>query len=172
MGQVIQSNGLYPIVEVGSIETVQDIFGLYARLSGPLKEMEQVCDRQETLKKELKEAKETVSIAFIKPFLSALAWTFALAIPFIVLFLIVTNVSHVPDGRSLFDAYDDWLSGTALGKIFGNHPPRRILGIYMYGAFAGCLVWDIPLRDLSAACYVCSFRDCYRFFRDFCKARN
>ncbi len=37
MGQVIQSNGLYPIVEVGSIETVQDIFGLYARLSGPLK---------------------------------------------------------------------------------------------------------------------------------------
>ena len=152
MGQVIQSNGLYPIVEVGSIETVQDIFGLYARLSGPLKEMEQVCDRQETLKKELKEAKETVSIAFIKPFLSALAWTFALAIPFIVLFLIVTNVSHVPDGRSLFDAYDDWLSGTALGAKFLEIIPREgfwgficmVLSLAVWCGIFPCVIFLLP----------------------------
>lgn len=134
MEQVIQASGAYPIVEVGNIETVQDIFGLYARLSGPLKEMERVCDRQETLKNELNEAKETVSIAFVKPFISAFVWTFCLAIPFIILFLIITNVAHVSDGRALFDVYDQWLSETALGAKF--------LGILSTDGFWGlvCIV--------------------------------
>ncbi len=152
MEQVIKAGGAYPIVEVGSIETVRDIFGLYARLSGPLKEMEQVCDRQEALEKEVKEARETVSTAFIRPFISAFVWTFCLAIPFIILFLIITNVVHASDGQALFDVYDQWLSETTLGaKFLGMLPKGGFLGLVsivlslvLWGGLFPCIIFLLP----------------------------
>lgn len=147
MEKVLMSNIAYPTVEVDSVESVRDLFGLYARLSQPLKEMERVCEQQENLQNEIRSAKETIGSAFIRPFTSAIVWTLVLAIPFIILFLIVSNVAHAADGRTLFDVYDQWLSGTAFGQKF--------LGVLPTGASAGSLIMILLSVVVWSAIFPC-----------------
>lgn len=153
MEKVLVSDMAYPIVKADGIESVQDLFGLYARLSQPLKEMEKVCERQETLQKELKNAKETISSAFITPFVSAIVWTIVLGIPFIILFIIVSNVAHAADGRTLFDVYDNWLSGTAFGQKYLEALPNDasfgsaillLLSVVIWSALFPCVIFLLP----------------------------
>ena len=120
---------------MGKIETVDDLFHLYHRLIQPLKNFEKLCDRQDTLKKEIQDAKDTVKSAFVLPFLLGLKFTFALAIPFVIVFLIVANVCHTQEGVSLFTAYDDWFTQTGFGVWLSD----KVSGMIDSGLFVGFL---------------------------------
>lgn len=118
------------VSEDNRIESVDELFHLYYQLIQPLKNFEQLCDRQDKLKGKMQEAEETVKSAFFMPFIMALKLTFALAIPFVIIFLIVINVCHTGEGVKLFDVYDNWISHTSFGEWFlGSLPTSGFIGI-------------------------------------------
>lgn len=100
------------------IENEGGLLRLYLQLLPPLRELEELCDRKEVWSKKVQEAKNTVGAAFVTPFVVGIHLTLMLAVPFVVLFLIVTNVAHTADGMSYFNVYDQWLENTAFGVWF------------------------------------------------------
>ncbi len=117
--------------EDSRIGSVDELFHIYYQLIQPLKNFEELCDRQDKLKGKMQEAEETVKSAFLMPFIVALKLTFSLAIPFVIIFVIVINVCHTGEGVKLFDVYDNWIAHTAFGEWF--------LGIIPTNGFVGLL---------------------------------
>lgn len=123
------------VSEDNRIESVDELFHLYYRLIQPLKNFEELCDRQDNLKNKMQEAEDTVKSAFFIPFIMALKFTLILAIPFVIIFLIVANICHTGEGVKLFDAYDNWITHTSFGEWFLG----GVDGSIHSGIFAGLL---------------------------------
>lgn len=131
-------------------ENADNLFRLYSQLIQPLKNYEGLCNKQETLNKEIQEAKNTIRTAFIKPILLALKYTVTYAIAFALLFLLITNMFRTSDGVLLFTAYDHWFEETAFGawllaklSLMNSSSALSMLFGIVLMLVVGCIVFPI-----------------------------
>lgn len=106
---VQEKNEIYDDVNLS-----RHIFEDFRSLIAPLKEYETAKERLETVREQKAESQAVISGAWITPFAAAFVTTLALAIPFLVVFFIVTHLVDMPNGKSLFYAYDNWCVTTTL----------------------------------------------------------
>lgn len=123
------------VSEDGGIGSADELFHIYYGLIQPLKDFESLCDRQDQLKNRMQAAEDTVKSAFLTPVFMALKLTLALAIPFVIIFLIAANVCHTAEGVKLIDVYDKWIQQTPFGVWFLG----KVDGSIESGIFAGLL---------------------------------
>lgn len=91
-----------------TVGSLADLFALYGRLVGPVREYEETAARKQAAEAALARAQETVSSAWITPFALAIARALLLAIPFIIFFLIICNVKTDAEGVKWITLYDQW----------------------------------------------------------------
>lgn len=87
-----------------------ELFGAYAQILPPLRELENACKRQVALNEQLSSARNQAEMPALTAIATAISMTFLLAIPFSIIFDVVTWLIHSTDGRALFYAYDEWVS--------------------------------------------------------------
>lgn len=97
--------------------TEKDVFLLYGRLVSPMKELEDTCERQRQQEEAIANAKATIATCFITPFIHAIIWTVALAIPFLFIFWIAGNVIRLEDGVKFASAYISWYEDLPISNM-------------------------------------------------------
>lgn len=97
--------------------TDADVFQLYGRLVNPMKELENACERQQKQEEAIAEAKETIGVCFITPFIYAIGWTVAFAIPFLIVFWVAGNLVKLEDGVKFASAYINWYEDLPISNM-------------------------------------------------------
>lgn len=97
--------------------TYADVFQLYGRLVNPMKELENACERQQKQEEAIAEAKETIGGCFITPFIYAIGWTVAFAIPFLIVFWVAGNLVKLEDGVKFASAYINWYEDLPISNM-------------------------------------------------------
>lgn len=97
--------------------TEADIFMLYGRLVTPMQELENACERQHQQEEAVADAKATIGICFLTPFIYAIVWTIALAIPFLIIFWIAGNLIRLEDGVKFASAYIGWYEDLPISNM-------------------------------------------------------
>ena len=103
--------------EGGRQITEADVFQLYGRLINPLKDLENACEKKQQQEKAITEAKTTIGTSFVAPFIFAIIWTIALAIPFLIVFWIAGNVIKLEDGVKFATAYINWYEDLPISNM-------------------------------------------------------
>lgn len=104
--------------------TSDELFAFLRQFLPPLKGFEDAFSRRQRAQEEQHRCKGVLRGAFFAPFLSAITYTLLLAVPFLVVFYIVTSVIHTADGATLFDLYDSWrVASTVNGWFVGLTEP-------------------------------------------------
>lgn len=88
------------------IESEKERFELFYSLIPPLRELESCIDARERALTSRNEAENTLKMPVLSTLISALLYTAAFAVPFLIVFYIVTNVIKLDNGQSLFSAYE------------------------------------------------------------------
>lgn len=90
------------------VGSIADLFALYGRMVQPVREYEETAQRRDKAGQELVEAKNTVSSAWLMPFLHGISRALLFAIPFVIFFLILCNVKTDAEGIKWLTHYDAW----------------------------------------------------------------
>lgn len=102
------------------VNSVADLFALYGRLVQPVREYEETAQRRDKAMEELEQARNTVSSAWVMPFLQGISRALLLAIPFVIFFLILCNVKTNAEGVKWLTLYDVWYGKLWLVEQFQN----------------------------------------------------
>ena len=90
---------------------------MWQRQVNPMKELENACERQQKQEEAIAEAKETIGVCFITPFIYAIGWTVAFAIPFLIVFWVAGNLVKLEDGVKFASAYINWYEDLPISNM-------------------------------------------------------
>ena len=119
--------------------STDDLFGLFASLIQPLKELEWACQRQSRLEQERLNACSESHLSILAILSITLRRTFLLTIPFVIIFWVVLNLMHTGDGRTWFEIYDAWVGELFFVKSFFNLLTAKEGGL-LYGIFVAIIL--------------------------------
>ena len=94
------------------VESLSDLNMLYRSLVEPVRDIENKAQQRKILEQELKDAENTLNCRFVTPFVNAIAYTIAGAIPFIIVFFILSFFIKNGEGVRYFKVYDNWYGST------------------------------------------------------------
>ena len=100
------------------IESERDRFELFYSLIPYLKELESCIDAREEALNRKSQAEETLKMPIFSTLMGAVLYTITLAIPFLIVFYIATNIIKLDNGQSLFSAYETWMEKEPLSYAF------------------------------------------------------
>lgn len=96
------------------LENERDRFELFYSLIPYLKELESCIDAREAAFARRDQAKSKLEMPVLTTLISAVLYTVALAIPFLIVFYIVANVIKLDNGGSLYSAFEAWMESEPL----------------------------------------------------------
>lgn len=105
------NNQLNQYVSGNTVENTNNdemLLNMYGKLINPLKTFENTCDEKDRVTQNILNAQNTISSAFLTPIVASIMFSFTLSIPFCVLFWIITNLTHNPEGIKYASIFFQW----------------------------------------------------------------
>lgn len=96
------------------IENDKDLFSLFYILSKYLKEYEELTAQKRDKETGLEGREDNVNHPILFTLTNTILYTLLRAIPFLIIFFIVTNVIRTDDGRAFWYACEKWMSSTPI----------------------------------------------------------
>ena len=102
------------------METDREYFELFYTLVPHLKELESCIETRDTAQAQQEQAKSKLELPIFTVIISAVLYTLAFAVPFLIVFYIVINVVKLDNGESLFSVYDKWVGNEPITNTVAN----------------------------------------------------
>lgn len=131
------------------VENERERFELFYSLIPYLKELEACVDAREDALTRKAQAKGKLEMPLLTTIVSAVLITLALAIPFLIVFYIVTNVVKLDNGESLFSLYETWMESEPIfnglmTKLLDSIDPDKTFLSLMVGLIGIVVIIVIP----------------------------